>query len=166
MITRQSIVDRIEEIQSVFNPHDIWKNPNLKSFTWSQKSPFIFCRLDYWLISDALFDMVKGIDIVPSIKTDHSAISLHFKDLENVSRGPGFWKMNLSLLKDNAFVETMQEKLVTWKEEGNEFSDKRVAWDWVKYNVRLFCIQESKSRAKVRREEENTLQKKSSRSSN
>ena len=31
-------------------------------------------------------------------------------------------------------------------------------WDWVKYNVRLFCIQESKSRAKVRREEENTLQ--------
>ena len=67
--------------------------------------------------------------------------------------------MNQSLLKDNAFVETMQEKLVTWKEEGNEFSDKRVAWDWVKYNVRLFCIQESKSRAKVRREEENTLQK-------
>lgn len=51
----------------------------------------------------------------------------------------------------------MQEKLVTWKEEGNEFSDKRVAWDWVKYNVRLFCIQKSKSRAKVRREEENTL---------
>ena len=30
MITRQSIVDRIEEIQSVFNLHDIWrvKNPN------------------------------------------------------------------------------------------------------------------------------------------
>ena len=33
MITRQSIVDRFEEIQSVFNLHDIWrvKNPNLKS---------------------------------------------------------------------------------------------------------------------------------------
>ena len=159
-ITRQSIVDRIE-IQSVFNLHDIWrvKNPNLKSFTWSQKSPFIFCRLDYWLISDALFDMVKDVDIVPSIKTDHSAISLHFKDLENVSRVPGFWKMNQSLLKDKAFVETMQEKSATWKEEGNEFPDKRVAWDWVKYNVRLSCIQESKCHAKVRREEENTLQK-------
>ena len=91
MITRQSIVDRIEEIKSVFNLHDIWrvKNPNLESFTWSQKSPFIFCRLDYWLISDALFDLVKDVDIVPSIKTDHSAISLHFGDLENVTRGPG-----------------------------------------------------------------------------
>ena len=26
-----------------------------------------------------------------------------------------------------------------WKEEVNEFSDKREAWDWVEYNVRLFC---------------------------
>ena len=63
--------------------------------------------------------MVKDVDIVPSIKTDHFAISLHVKYLENVSRDPGFWKMNQSLLKDNAFVETMQEKLATWKEEGN-----------------------------------------------
>lgn len=45
--------------------------------------------------------MVNGVDRVPSIKTDHSAITLHLKDLENVSRGPGFWKMNQSLLKDN-----------------------------------------------------------------
>ena len=45
------------------------------------------------------------------------------------------------------------------KEEGNEFSDKSVAWDWVKYNVRLFSIQESKRRAKVRGEEKNTIQK-------
>lgn len=68
--------------------------------------------------------MVKDVDIVPSIKTDHSAITLHFKELENVSRGPGFWKMNQSLLKDNSFVEKMQEKLVMWKEEGKEFSEK------------------------------------------
>ena len=33
------------------------------------------------------------------------------------------------------------------------------AWDWGKYNVRLFFIQESKFWAKVRREEENTIQK-------
>ena len=48
MITRQSIVDRIEEIQSVFNLHDIWrvKNPNLKSFTWSQKSLVLLFFVD------------------------------------------------------------------------------------------------------------------------
>ena len=84
ILTRQSIVGRIEEIQTVFNLHDIWrvKNPELKSYTWSQKSPFIFCRLENWLISDALLDMVKDVDIVPSIKTDHSAIIFHLGDLE------------------------------------------------------------------------------------
>ena len=37
LITRQNIVDCIEEIQTVFNLHDVWrvKNPNKKSFTWS-----------------------------------------------------------------------------------------------------------------------------------
>ena len=66
LITRQNIVDRIEEIQTVFNLHDVWrvKNPNIKSFMWSQKSPLIFCRLDYWLISDALFDVVRDVDII------------------------------------------------------------------------------------------------------
>ena len=162
MITRQYIVDRIEEIQTVYNLHDVWrvKNPNTKSFTWSQKSPLIFCRLDYWLISDALFDVVRDVDIVPSMKSDHSAITLHFQEMENVNRGPGSWKMNLPLLKDNSFVERMKEKLVMWKEEGKEFSDKRMTWDWVKYNVRLFSTHESKNWAKVKREEEELLQKK------
>ena len=34
----------------------------------------------------------------------------------------------------------MKEKLEEWKKEGEGFSDKRVAWDWMKYNVRLFSI--------------------------
>ena len=57
LTTRKKIVDQIENIQNVFNVHDVWriKHPNQKSFTWSQKSPFIFCRLDYWLfLSDQI----------------------------------------------------------------------------------------------------------------
>ena len=80
--------------------------------------------------------------------------------MENVNRVAGFWKMNLSLPKDNSFVERMKEKLVMLKEEGKEFLDKRMAWDWVKYNVHLFSIQESKNWAEVKREEEEIIQKK------
>ena len=37
LVTRKKIVDRIEEMQTVFNLHDVWrlKNPQTKSFTWS-----------------------------------------------------------------------------------------------------------------------------------
>jgi len=36
----------------------------------------IFCHLGYWLISNTLHDLVKTKDKIPSIKADHTAISL------------------------------------------------------------------------------------------
>ena len=46
---------------------DIWRigNPDVKKFTWSQKSSFIQRRLDYWLISDYLQDDVNNTLIKP-----------------------------------------------------------------------------------------------------
>ena len=75
LIPRKSVVTTIENLQEELDLVDIWrvKNPERKSFTWSQNSPMIFCRLDYWLISNSLHDLVKTTDI---IKTDHAAISL------------------------------------------------------------------------------------------
>ena len=162
LTTRKKIVDQIENIQNIFNVHDVWriKHPNQKSFTWSQKSPFIFCRLDYWLISDSLHDMVANVDIVSAIKTDHSAITLQLHKIEEGVKGPGFWKMNTSMLNDAAYVEEVKKKILIWREEAKEISDKRVIWDWIKYNVRLFSIDYSKRRAKANREEEEMMQKK------
>lgn len=56
LIPRQHVINSIESIQNEFSLHDIWriKNPNTRSYTWSKSSPFIFYRLDYWLISDNL----------------------------------------------------------------------------------------------------------------
>ena len=100
-MSRKKIVEHIEEIQMTFNLNDIWrvKNPKKKSFTWSQKSPFIFCRLDYWLISDTLQDLIKNVDIIAAIKTDHAAIVLHLQGVEETKKGPGFWKVNTSLVR-------------------------------------------------------------------
>ena len=56
------------------------KNPNTRSFTWSKNHPFIFCRLDYWLISDKLNDLVTQVDIQASVKTDHSSIILELEE--------------------------------------------------------------------------------------
>ena len=69
------MIDTIEELQSQLDLHDIWriKNPTTRSYTWSQSEPQIFSRLDYWLISNCLADNVCTVDIIPSIKTDHSA---------------------------------------------------------------------------------------------
>ena len=46
------------------------------------------------------------------------------------------------------------------KREGKEFLDIRVALDWIKYYVRLFSLQYSKELARIKKEKEESLQKK------
>ena len=75
---RKSVISCIEDFKGKLDLVDIWrsKNPDIKSFTWSQKSPPVFCRLDYWLISNNLSDFVELTEIIPAVRTDHDAISL------------------------------------------------------------------------------------------
>ena len=80
-----------------------------------------FSKLDYWLISNSLTDNVCTVDIlIPSIKTDHSTISLEFQDVEDRFRGPGIWKLNCSLLSDEEYVERINSLIPTWVEEGKK----------------------------------------------
>ena len=50
-IDTKSSVRKIQESMTAYDLIDIWciQNPDKKSFTWTQKKPFIRCRLDYWL---------------------------------------------------------------------------------------------------------------------
>ena len=92
LIPRKSVVATIDNLQEELDLVDIWriKNPAKRSFTWSQNSPMIFCRLDYWLISNSLHDLVVTTDIIPAIKTDHAAISIEFSNRSNDIKGPGY----------------------------------------------------------------------------
>ena len=87
LVPRKMVIDNIECLQNELHLVDIWRirNPRMKSYTWSQKSPQVFCRLDYWLISNNLQDFVNLTAIIPALKTDHAAIELVLKD-SNVNR--------------------------------------------------------------------------------
>jgi len=67
----------------------VLKNPETKIYLWSQKSPAIFCRLDYWLISNNLCDYVQSTGITAAVKTDHAAIDLSISDIADEVKGPG-----------------------------------------------------------------------------
>ena len=79
--------------------------PKKKTFTWTQKKPFIRRWLDFWLISNAVQDNVSKTDIIPAIKSDHSAITLLFNSLEKQSHGPSYWKFNSRILEDSSYIE-------------------------------------------------------------
>ena len=54
----------------------------------------------------------------------------------------------------------MKACLEVWRNEWKEFSDIRVALDWIKYNVRFFSVQYAKELTKIKREKEESRQKK------
>ena len=65
---RKAVISTIGNLQEELDLVDIWrvKNPEEKSFTWSQNLLIIFCRLDYWLISNALQDLGKVTYMIPA----------------------------------------------------------------------------------------------------
>ena len=158
---RKSVVDSIEYFQDNFDLIDIWrvKNPGVKSFTWSQKSPRIFCRLDYWLISNILQDLVISTDICPAIKTDHAAIIIEVGPKDNQVKGPGLLKMNCSILEEELYIDEVTQMIPIWVADGQkDLADNRTTWEWIKYNIRAHAIQYSKRRAKEKGDKEKCLQ--------
>ena len=74
---------------------DIYRylNPDSLTYNWSQKRPTkVFCRLDYFLISQSLVDNVSSSKIIPGFKTDHSVVTLDLS-MDKTPRGRGYWKL-------------------------------------------------------------------------
>jgi len=137
MIPRKSVVNSIECLQSELDLR----------------------RLDFWLISNNLCHVVNSTDIIPAIRTDHAAISRNLGEIGE-AEGPGMWKMNVSLLNNEEYLNYLSVNIHKWKSEGErELSDKRCVWDWIKYNIRMHAVPRySNEKAKQRNDKERMIQ--------
>ena len=160
---KASVIKEIEHLCSCNNLIDIWRqlNPQLESFTWRNKSHKIQCRLDFVLISEKLADLVTSCKIFHAPETDHSAISLHLQaKIKQQDRGPGFWKFNNSLLRDEAYVNELRKNINSYRAKYESIDDKGLKWDLIKMEIRGFTVKYAKSKAKRRKNDEVTLQNK------
>jgi exonuclease III len=146
------IVSYIEEADLV----DVWRkqHPHDSQFTFHRKfrNQFVFSRLDYFLVSFGLSNLVESSLILPSILTDHSLIKITMC-IDNKPRGPGMWKFNCSLLHDPDYVlnvkQAIQETLII--EEG---VNAGLLWEAIKLRIRTDTISYS---ALKKRSKNNTL---------
>ena len=96
---------------------DPWRemHQDTKRYTYHHQgsNPKKLSRLDFFLVSHALFPFVTKTGIQAGIQSDHSFITLQL-DFNKFRRGKGFWKLNNSLLRDleyRAVVKTCFRKI-------------------------------------------------------
>ena len=135
--THKRCRQKITNILETYDLTDIWrdKHPTLKHFTWhSSHKPPIFCRLDYFLISKNIANTVVSCEHNFSYKSDHSIVKLTI-DINSYERGPGYFKLNNSLILDNEYQQTIKESI---KEIAtiNKDANPNTLWEIIKGTVR------------------------------
>ena len=148
-------VKEFTQISELFDLVDIWRtrNPFSCRYTWRCNRPsLVKSQIDRIYISDNLHYNCEKADIIPGICLDHSAPCATFKRLNNESKGRNYWKMNNSLLEENEFVGLMSNKITEFVQMSQQLTSERSKWEYIKYKIREWVQQQSKIKARDRRE--------------
>jgi len=156
---RECMVKHMEVLELV----DIWrvKNPEKKEFTWRRRKPHIVqCRLDFFLLSQSVCNLTQYCRIGNSFLSDHSVVNLGLK-LDMINRGPGFWKLNCSLLREREYLDKIKEVIHECELMYEESAiNPIIFWETLKMNIRSETIKYSSAKKKERVKREKELENK------
>ena len=98
-----------QSVLSMISGHDLCDlyrefHPEKKRFTWRRRHPLKQARLDYFLASTNILDLIKNCEISISYRSDHSILKLEIM-LNKFERGKGIWKFNNSLLENPEYLQ-------------------------------------------------------------
>ena len=131
-------------------------HPDKTIFTRVQRNPLVLSRIDHWLISEHICNMVTVCKVQPGLQSDHSIINLKINNSPQ-SRGKGFWKFNSSLLHDVTYVNNIKEIVREKTFDLALMEDKGLKWDSIKCEIRGATLAHSFTKNKKRREVEKKL---------
>lgn len=130
---------------------DVWRvhHPNDFMFTFRKDRPNpMASRLDYFLISDTLLPRIRGTEIKPRYKSDHSRLELII-NCEEFPRGRGLWKFNSLYLKDKDFLNMMNEAIKKFFEDRKN-QDPIQVWEAFKIEIKMVSSEYAKVKAQAK----------------
>ena len=104
-----------ECVLSIISEHnltDIYRdrNPDSRRFTWHKRRPLKQARLDFFLVSTTMSDLITKCDIKPGYRSDHSIIEINLL-LSKFRIHKGVWKFNNSLLNNQEYVSLINKTI-------------------------------------------------------
>ena len=153
---KKNVIHSVEALCNNYDLVDSWheQHPHEMQFTWRKSSGKIKCIgcMDFWLISKRLLSRATKTDICAYYDSDHSPVTISIKpeDIQE-KRGPGYWKFNNSLLEDEECVTKMSFIIKHAAEKHKDIADKRLCWEMLKMEIRMFAIRFAKKKAYAER---------------
>ena len=105
---RKTVLDMISQ----FDLLDIYRyqNPNKHRYTWRKRRPLKQARLDFFLISNTMADLITNCDIKAGYRSDHSLIEMDIL-LDCFRKHKGVWKFNNSLLSNMKYLDLINKTI-------------------------------------------------------
>lgn len=152
--TQSNIINKFKKECHLIDPWRL-KNPMLQQFTWKRKNVNNEAsRIDFFLVHRNILSKILTTDIRPVLikYTDHQAVSLVL-NINHVIRGPGYWKLNNSLLNDENYQKSIINILNKYNNlKKDEKMTSRRKWDLCKIEIREYSILFGKQKSKLRKD--------------
>ena len=122
---------------------DAWRSshPNLHSYTWLNHDGSMASRIDTIACPADWFPSVSSCIHVPCPFSDHCAVSCSLSIPDSMPHGPGFWKLNTSIINDPSYVECISSFLASWRTKKSSFRSLLNWWDEGKSHIKRLSIQ-------------------------
>lgn len=141
---------RLLQLADDYSLSDIWRVKNTDALKFTFHRGIQASRLDWWYLSDELTNQVTQATIIPWVLSDHSFVDIELSIIK-FERGPGIWKLNVALLKDNNYIDVISDLLQSIEVEPDVPDCPADKWEYIKYKVRQVTKQYAKKKAKERR---------------
>ena len=126
-------------------------HPSKTEYTYiSSTQTKVKSRIDYILVTDELLNFCKSVSILTAPVPDHKGVVLHLKT-ENMQRGKGYWKLNVSVLKEEEYKTGIKQLIFETYKEYRDISNERLIWDLCKIRIKEYSIKYCCKRAKKRK---------------
>ena len=140
----------LQNITALLDLEDLWriKHPQEQVFTWegNMASGLVRTRIDRFYTSTLLRPFVKNIEhpSIPIPNLDHKGVLLTLEEPDLPRPGPGYWKFNPTLLKNEWFVSQLREKLQLFLPSIENCDDVVEWWEDIKKKIQSAIIKLAK----------------------
>ena len=138
---------------------DAWRqlHPGVRAFTWLRSNGAFSSRIDLVGLPVAWSSSLVSCDIVPCPFSDQCAVLLSTGVPDLLERGPGLWKLNVSVLSEEDFVRRVTSFWDHWRTRKDLFPSLADWWERGKSRLKGLAISFCKERAAGKRAQRDSL---------